>query len=192
MQITILPGLVLKSTNNMIFKFLWSKGNTNENRITECVKRDIMIQSYENQGLNMIDIYTLQVAFAFKWIQKLNDDTLSYWHYIPVYYFNMLSPNLTIFKCNIDNFRTVRGITPSFPSIYKELLGIWFKHAEKEQVSPANSAQYCGTTMYLNIKTLFYSVRNSYNMELHFYLIIVTTTVKQTIINFYNSLQIIL
>ena len=55
MQATILPETVLKRINSLLFKYIWSKKDTDneieQNRITEKVKRTTMIQSYEKGGI---------------------------------------------------------------------------------------------------------------------------------------------
>ena len=54
MQATILPETVLKRINSLLFKYIWSKKDTDneieQNRITEKVKRTTIIQSYEKGG----------------------------------------------------------------------------------------------------------------------------------------------
>ena len=60
MQATILKEDVLDRINRLFFKFIWGKSGTFQEshiaKTTERVKRSTIIQSFENKGLNMIDI----------------------------------------------------------------------------------------------------------------------------------------
>ena len=58
---------VLDEINNIFYKFLWDgKGDK--------IKRSIMISDYENGGLRMLDLNSVNKALKLSWVRKyLND-----------------------------------------------------------------------------------------------------------------------
>ena len=174
MQATILHETVLKRINSLLFKYIWSKKDTDneieQNRITEKVKRTTMIQSYEKGGLNMIDIESMQDTFAISWIKKLGKDGNGSWRIIPKYYYSKLSPGLTVFKCSSSE-RKFKWIDREIPYVYKQILISWLKVSQTNGTFTVNnSAQvlwnndkftYKGTNLFMknwiNKKIMFLS-----------------------------------
>lgn len=130
MQATILSDDILGRVNRLMFKFLWSKtGLYKENdlqRVVERVKRTILIQNYENHGLNMIDVKDMQKAFTFKRLASLSLGGNGSWRIIPNYYYSLLGKNLAAFKCNTTP-RCFRGMNLNFPYYYRNLLLQWLE-----------------------------------------------------------------
>ena len=128
LQATILPDLILNRISTMLFKFVWSKNAVYKEHdlkcVTERVKRDILIQTYENKGLQMIDVKMIQIAYAFKWVSLLSNNGNGSWRLIPNHYFGQLSKGLTAFKFNTQ-FQNLRGMQQTFPYFYKNLLQLW-------------------------------------------------------------------
>lgn len=145
MQATILSTDALKKINSVLFKYIWSKREHDQEimkiRITEKVKRNTMIQDYHNRGLNMIDAISMQEAFAIAWVKKLNIPGIGSWRLIPEHYYSLLSPQLTVFQCNTSS-KDFRGLNRYFPVVYRRILLTWLKVCETNtELSIENTAQ---------------------------------------------------
>ena len=126
MQSFILPTHVLTRINTMFFKFIWSKGKYKEadlKNVPEKVKRDIVVQDYNNGGLKMIDMIDIQTAFAFKWIKLLYINGNGTWRCLPNYYLGQFSTETTIFNCNTGNVTST-----AIPEFYQKVLHLWNKN----------------------------------------------------------------
>ena len=144
MQATVLSDNIFKK-NLLLFSYIWSKKehdiNPHRVKVTERVKRNIMIQAYENQGLNIIDIECMQKSMAISWVKRLNTEGNGSWRLIPNYYYSLLSPKLTIFKCNTttDKFK---GLNQYIPEVYKRILKIWLSVSNSNtELNVENSSQ---------------------------------------------------
>ena len=130
MQATILSKDTLKQINSLLFKYIWSKReydvNISDIKITEKVKRITMIQNYVDKGLNMIDIESMQDTICLSWVRKLQNNGNGSWRLIPLYYFSLLSPKLTFFKCNTSS-KNIRGVDQYIPEVYKRMIHTWLK-----------------------------------------------------------------
>jgi hypothetical protein len=128
MQSVFLPQQIIDRINTLFFKYIWSKGHmykeSDLRTVKERVKRKTLVKSYQDQGLNMIDMNHFQIAFACKWISNLESDNSASWKRIPLYHYSQILPGLNIFKCNVP-FKEVRGIPKYFPNFYKKILVIW-------------------------------------------------------------------
>ena len=63
----------LKSTNKLIFNFLWD-GKPDK------IKRSIMVSDYMSGGMKMVDIYNFERALKVNWIKKLLSQKKSLWN----------------------------------------------------------------------------------------------------------------
>ena len=130
MQSTILSDNILKRINTLLFKFIWNSKDIYKEedlkRVTEKVKRNnvILIQNFKHQGLNMIDMISMQDAFSAKWVQRLSDNSHGSWKLIPSYFLNKILKRLTIFKCNIP-YKQMRGCDIYQPYFCKMVLQKW-------------------------------------------------------------------
>ena len=162
MQATILPDQILTRINRLLFKFIWKNNDTyKENdlkNITEGVRRDIMIQCYDDQGLNMVDMTSMQMAFAINWITKLTDQSKGSWKLINKYFLDKLGQNLIVFKTNVP-LDTMRGINKYRSYFSNQLIKTWASGPfQNKNANISNSAQilwnnclfqYRGSVLYL-------------------------------------------
>ena len=81
MQSVGLPEKILDDINRMLYKFIWQRRYSNR-KAFEKVKRKIVQQDYDNGGIRMIDMKSMQSYFYLQWAGKIvscNDN----WTYIP-------------------------------------------------------------------------------------------------------------
>lgn len=125
MQSVTIPEKYLIEINRLMYKFIWKKRMTNR-KAFEKVKRVILSADYECGGLKMIDICVLQQALLLSWVKKLYYGEQARWKIIPLFYFNKLGENLSVFKSNVkkESFRGINRIKNSF---YKKVLEIWLE-----------------------------------------------------------------
>ena len=105
-QSLMIPDDVLKRINTLFYKFIWAKkGIWKEielkSKVTEKVCRNVIDNDFEYGGLNMINIFDMQLALSFKWIAKLQSEGKGIWRTIPTYYYNILGENLSVFNSNV-------------------------------------------------------------------------------------------
>ena len=160
MQSTILPTHILDRINTVLFKYIWSKNTTDikhENdfkRIPEKIKRSTMIQGYEHGGLKMIDMKSMQHTLAIKWISKISKESNGSFQLIPKYYYNQISPKLSIFQSNIE-YERLRGVPIQFPYFYKQLLKLWFDIKPWEEVKLNDTQVIWNNNLFTYHKHLF-------------------------------------
>ncbi len=81
-----IPDDCIKIINKMLYHFLW--GNRDK------IKRNIMINSFENGGLKMIDIECHLHALKASWISRIYNGNDNLWTVIPLYYFEKSAMSL--------------------------------------------------------------------------------------------------
>ena len=123
MQSLVLPDHVLNAINTLIFRFLWKKKNTNT-KAFEKIKRKVMCNTYENGGIQMLNIKDMQCSFLISWTINLLHSKEEKWSLIPKFLFSEHSPNLSCFKCNatLKNFVGIDHIRSVF---WKKSLVTW-------------------------------------------------------------------
>ena len=143
MQGCILSKKVLKRINTLIYKFIWCKKclykEDDLKRVTERMNRCTMNANYTEGGLNMIDMETLQMSLAFKWIKRIVEDGNGIWRSIPKHYLMSHGPKYIIFKINMNNPKNAAKNEPRF---YKTLLTLWLSIKNKNpKMTIENSSQ---------------------------------------------------
>ena len=78
-SLTLMPDNVLQKLNKVLFSFLWSNK-------TEAVKRLTLIDSFENGGLDIVDIKTKLETFRVSQVLQLIKGTKANWKYFAVYW----------------------------------------------------------------------------------------------------------
>lgn len=71
LQSLSLPYTILKTTDNLIFKFIWEKKNNK--RVVEKVKRDTLCLDVEKGGIAMISVETQQQVMLMKWLHRISE-----------------------------------------------------------------------------------------------------------------------
>ena len=91
--VLIPPENVRKKINSIIFKFIW------KNKI-EKVKRNNVIQSFEDGGIHMLNVGTLCKKMLLKWTQRLVEENKAMYFKIPTQLLCKYVPNYHIFNFN--------------------------------------------------------------------------------------------
>ena len=69
----------IKDINKLIYNFLWHK--------TDRIKRNVLINNYEDGGINMLDTESFFNALKASWVKRLNDAGEASWTLITMQYF---------------------------------------------------------------------------------------------------------
>jgi hypothetical protein len=90
-----------KEIEKKCFKFIW-------NGKPDKIKRNLIINSYERGGLQMIDIKSYFIALKATWVSRLVTGNISNWKLIPLKYFNAIGNNWLVFSMNLDSTKSLR------------------------------------------------------------------------------------
>ena len=77
-QALSMPDEVLVELDKICFKYIW-QSQSNNKKVIEKIKRQVMCMTKEEGGAGMIKSGTQQRLFLIKWILKLNEDTNSFY-----------------------------------------------------------------------------------------------------------------
>uniref|UniRef100_A0A8K9UN26 Reverse transcriptase domain-containing protein n=1 Tax=Oncorhynchus mykiss TaxID=8022 RepID=A0A8K9UN26_ONCMY len=110
---------ISKEIDQMLFNFLW------RNR-THYIRKTVVMNTYENGGLNFLDFTTLNNTFKINWIKQFLRRPTSIWNFIPHHVFSTFGGLNFMLFCN-DNIDKVpvklsafhRQVFLSWSLIYK-------------------------------------------------------------------------
>ncbi len=86
MQSTIIKQVDLKRIDDIIFRFIWNI-KSDSYRVAGKIKRQIMVSSVENAGLNAPDVFAIDKAIKYKALLNINKLN----HPLKVFYKNLLT-----------------------------------------------------------------------------------------------------
>ena len=75
--------------------------------IPDRIKRSVLINTYENGGLDMVDIDSYFKSLKISWGSRLTNNSLANWKVIPMKYFNKLGKKWLVFNMNIDDIKNL-------------------------------------------------------------------------------------
>ena len=107
------PGDVVDKINKILFSFIWGK--------TEKIKRDTLIGSKCNGGVNMVDIQSQLEALKAAWIPRIMTENNQHWKELPKQYINKLGTDFYILKTTLSDTNSCPSIK-SIPSFYQEVI----------------------------------------------------------------------
>ena len=84
--IHLVPDIYHKEIEEKCFKFIW-------NGKPDKVKRNLIINSYEREGVQMTDIKSYFIALKASWVSKLVTGHIYNWKLIPLKYVNATGKN---------------------------------------------------------------------------------------------------
>lgn len=90
-----LDNKLLKEIDKMLFDFIW------KNR-THYIKKTVIMNSYENGGLNFLDFATLNNTFKINWLKQLFRNPTSIWNIIPLHILSKLGGLNFFLVCNYN------------------------------------------------------------------------------------------
>jgi hypothetical protein len=99
-SVCLVPDIYNKEIEKKCFKFIWN-GNPDK------VKRNLIINSYERGGLQMIDIKSYFIVLIATWVSRLVTGHISNWKLIPLKYFIAIGKNWLVFSMNLDSTKSL-------------------------------------------------------------------------------------
>ena len=97
-----IPEESLKTIDDLLFNYLW------DNK-TAKIKRTTIIDTIENGGLDMVDVYAVHITAKCGWIKRLFDVNQTKWK---ITMLHMIQINKNILNKNINIIRSELGKTP--------------------------------------------------------------------------------
>ena len=157
MQSISIKAEILDRINKILFKFIWNTNPSNNKKVIEKVKRDIVCSDYKEGGLNMIDVLKMQNSFLLKWADRLINDEETAWKIFPLTYFKEVG-GLAVFKSTVkgDNFKGLYLIKSPF---WRNVLKVWLDHKnssmDKNVTIDINDPIFNNTAVMFKSKTIF-------------------------------------
>jgi len=108
------PPWVIKEINTLTFNFVW-------NSKVDKVKRNIVVQTYEKGGQNMMDLTEMNNSLKIKWITRYMKGDENFWKLCFQKY--MGKSNLCLFLQS--NFAR-SNINQKLPQFYKDIINVWY------------------------------------------------------------------
>lgn len=111
---------LLKEIDNIIFNFLW------KNR-THYLKKTVVMNSYENGGLNVLDFCTLNNMFKLNWLKQFFMNPSSIWNVIPQHHISQMGGLGFFLVCNYN----IDKIPVKLSAFHRQTFLAWsliFKH----------------------------------------------------------------
>jgi hypothetical protein len=99
-SVFLVPDTYHKEIEKKCFKFIW-------NGKPDKVKRNLIINSYERGGLQMIDIKSYCIVLKATWVSRLVSGNISNWKLISLKYFNAIGKNWLVFSMNLDSTKSL-------------------------------------------------------------------------------------
>ena len=121
-QSITLPNEALSRLNQLFFKFIWKKRYNNK-KAFEKVKRKIMYLTYEEGGLQMLDIKHFQNSFILERVKRLREEVHNQWKTIPVYFLKQVG-GLNAFDCFVEG-KDFKGAELINNNYWKRALHLW-------------------------------------------------------------------
>ena len=149
---------ILKRLNTMLHKFVWTNGKNS----IEKIKRDVLIQNYENGGLKMPDLFIMQQALAASWLQKLelceNEKFTCKWSIIPKVLLSGKGPYNMLLKFNCNHKEIMKEEAYKvLPDILKELINVVYRVKDEVSVLAGNHILWKNRMITYKHKTLQYN-----------------------------------
>ena len=157
MQSISIKAEILDRINKILFKFIWNTNPSNNKKVIEKVKRDIVCSDYKEGGLNMIDVFKMQNSFLLKWADRLINDEETAWKIFPLTYFKEVG-GLAVFKSTVkgENFKGLYLIKSPF---WRNVLKVWLDHKsssiDKNVTIDINDPFFNNTAVMFKSKTIF-------------------------------------
>ena len=107
------PDFLTKTVNKLMYNFIWGKRDK--------IKRLILINKYENGGLNMIDLDSHLNAIKAAWVPRIYKGNVnSSWKLLPLEYINHVTKGYIQYM-NFSNSKMFKSLD-SIPEFYKEVI----------------------------------------------------------------------
>jgi hypothetical protein len=130
-----IPNDVIKNVNDILFRFLWKSRDK--------VKRTKLINTYENGGLQMIDVQSYFEALKATWVSRIltADPCIDCWAQVPHVYFKPYDIAQTRLNFNFDDRLSFKQLE-SLPKFYAETLHFYNKALVNDRESFINNIHH--------------------------------------------------
>lgn len=144
------PETFINTLNTIFFEFIWQSN-------TDRVKRDIMIQNYENGGVKMTNVFLFMKSLKVSWIRRLSV-TNSKWYKLLMHTCNFKLENL--FKLGSEYIKKLTEIIKN--NFWRDVFNAFYDYCN--YFSPKSANDILSTEIWYNkdIKvknhTIFYNI----------------------------------
>lgn len=145
---------ICNDINKTISEFVWKNKHPK-------LKRNILTNSKETGGLELIDFSVLNQSFKVKWIKQCLTNSNSLWFFIPTNIFSKLGGLPFLLKCNFS----VSKLPIKLCAFYQQALLAW-KIAYKHNFSPHKAIIWNNQNITKNGKSLFVTKWKEKNITL--------------------------
>ena len=116
----------LKKINTIIHRFIWNPHASRDKKVTEKIKREIVSKSYEQGGMNMIDLVKLQDSFLLKWADRFLSSSRDSWKDTASIFFEKVG-GISAFRSDLvsADFKGLNLINNMF---WKKVLTTWLNY----------------------------------------------------------------
>ena len=142
------PLEVIKSVNNLIFKFMWKN---KQDRLKRCVLQ----KQTDNGGLNVPDFETMINASKLKWIKNMCKNYEPPWKLILQHYLEPSGIHLNILLHSNYSLKYLNICKGSLPGFYYSLLELWSKYGNTMPVDKQEFIWY-NKQLCVNGKSVYY------------------------------------
>ena len=120
----------LKRINTILYRFIWNPRAQKGKKVTEKIKREIINKSYEQGGMNMLDIAKLQDSFLLKWADRLFNDSSDSWKDSTLVFFEKVG-GISAFASDLvcSDFKGLNLVDNLF---WKKVLSTWLDNKNRE------------------------------------------------------------
>ena len=154
-QALALPDEVLNTLDTLLFKFIWQKKFSNK-KAREKIKRNVICQSFEEGGLNMISVKAQQKVFLSKWIKKAieeKDGNESETKQVDII-FNSIG-GFDYFLSSSTKYEQLK-LPSTMPRFWKSVVKTWVELKRKENKAAPNNLEYIlNEPLFNNINILY-------------------------------------
>jgi hypothetical protein len=109
-RLCLVPDVYQKKIEKKCFIFIWN-GKPNK------VKRNVIIESYERGGLQMVDIKSYFIALKAFWVSRLVTGHPSNWKLIPLKYFKATGTHWLVFNMNLDSTKLLNYLKKKYQNV---------------------------------------------------------------------------
>ena len=124
LQSLSLPDNILKTIDNLIFKFLWKKDKNK--RVVEKVNRNTMCLDVDKGGIAMISVETQQQVMLMKWLHRLSNKADSNHFKIVNVFFEPVGGLEYFMSCD-SNHKQFAGLDKIKSNYWKSAIIAWLK-----------------------------------------------------------------
>ena len=141
----------VKKIHTLIYNFIW-QGKRDH------VKRDTIIASKEEGGLNMINFRLLDKSLKVTMLKRIIEPGNERWKILPQYYLNIFGPEYLILHINALERKIIKELM--IPNVYKDIISAWqeCRHNPRD-VAPSNVREIQNQILWENNLIRFHGKR---------------------------------